>query len=97
MQYTFVLRALSCVHGDEVLPMVGRLRPDIPVLDIEMPEVNGLEIAEQLKEYPLLRPKKMVALTGYGDAVMRAMIAAAGFDHHLVKPVGWPELSAVLP
>lgn len=87
--------AHTCINSGNVLGMVGRLPLDILILDIEMPELNGLEIAERLKDDPR-RPRKVVALTGYNDPVMRAKVAAAGFDHHLVKPVGWDQLKAVL-
>jgi CheY-like chemotaxis protein len=89
--------AHACVHSEHAPELLQRLRPDVLILDIEMPGVNGFQIAGQLKDLPMLRPKRMVALTGYNDPVMRAKIAAAGFDYHLVKPVGWPELSKVLP
>jgi CheY-like chemotaxis protein len=89
--------AHTCIYSDQVLELVGRLRPEVLLLDIEMPEVSGLEIAEQLKRQPALRPKKLVAVTGHCEAVMGARIDAAGFDHHLVKPVGWDDLRVVLP
>lgn len=87
----------TCVNGGQVLEMVERLRPEVLLLDIAMPDANGLDLAEQINQHPDLRPKRIVAVTGYNDPVMRQKIAAAGFDHHLVKPVGWYELQTVLP
>src|ERR1043166_5898465 len=89
--------AHTCICGDQVLELVDRLRPDVLVLDIEMPELTGLAIAERLRQAGARRPNKVIAVTGYNDLPMRTKIAAAGFDHHLVKPVGWDDLSAVLP
>jgi CheY-like chemotaxis protein len=89
--------AHTCIYADQVLELVGRLRPDVLVLDIDMPEVGGLEIAEQLKQQPTLRPKKIIAVTGHCHAVMGPRIKAAGIDDHLVKPVSWDDLQAALP
>jgi CheY-like chemotaxis protein len=87
---------IICDGGSQVITTLEWARPDVLLLDIAMPDMDGLQIAEVLRSRPELRPPLVIALTGYGDAVMRRKITEAGFDHHLVKPVGWRELSAVM-
>jgi two-component system CheB/CheR fusion protein len=87
---------VTCNNGADVLVTLEWMRPDALLLDIAMPEVDGLQIARALRERPELRPPILAALTGFGDPVMSRRIAEAGFDHHLVKPVGWQDLSGIL-
>jgi CheY-like chemotaxis protein len=89
-------QAYLCDSGQQVLPLLQCVRPDVLLLDIAMPDMDGLQVAAELKAQPDLRPPLVVAVTGYGDPVMHRKIMDAGFDHHLVKPVGWRELSAVI-
>src|SRR6185369_5370723 len=73
--------------GAEAIEIAGDMRPDVIVLDIGMPEVNGLEACRRIRgRFPDL-PAVMVAMTGWGQAEDRAKSQAAGFQHHLVKPV----------
>ena len=70
--------------------------PDVFILDIGMPEIDGHTLARQLREQPGLRGATYVALTGYGQASDRASSREAGFDLHLVKPVDAGQLVALL-
>jgi CheY-like chemotaxis protein len=58
--------------------------------------MDGTELAQKLREMPHLQNTKMVALTGYGQASDKARSLAAGFDYHLVKPVDYESLKALL-
>lgn len=87
---------IPCCHGPDVMELVERLRPDALLLDLAMPDVSGYDIAEELQFNPDLRPRCLIAITGYGRESDRAKSAAAGFDYHLVKPVVWEELKAIL-
>ena len=69
---------------------------DVFVLDIGLPDMDGTELAQRLRAMPAHAKTLIVALTGYGQAADRARSLAAGFDHHLVKPVNYDELSRVL-
>jgi PAS domain S-box-containing protein len=60
---------------------------DVCILDIGLPDMTGLELARALRDIPTTRTAVFVAATGYGQASDRAETAAAGFDHHLVKPI----------
>ncbi len=66
-------------------------RPDVVLCDIGLPEMDGYAVARQLRADPLTAPVHLIAVTGYGREADRSQAAAAGFDLHLVKPVG-PEV-----
>jgi CheY-like chemotaxis protein len=68
-----------------------RWPPDVVLCDIGLPELDGYAVARQLRADPLTAPARLVALTGYGRESDQRQAAEAGFDVHLVKPVG-PEL-----
>jgi PAS domain S-box-containing protein len=61
--------------------------PDVVLLDIGLPEMNGYEVARKLRALPGLERVRLIALTGYGQAEDQARAQAAGFDDHLMKPV----------
>jgi PAS domain S-box-containing protein len=80
----------------DALARAQSFRPDVMLLDIGLPEINGYEVAQQLRAIPQLRNLRLVAVTGYGRSEDRARARAAGFDDHLVKPVEAIELKRVL-
>jgi PAS domain S-box-containing protein len=63
------------------------MNPDVVLLDIGLPHLDGLEVARRLRARAEGRRPLLVAITGFGQAEDRARTAAAGFDHHLTKPV----------
>ncbi|HEX2546325.1 MAG TPA: ATP-binding protein, partial [Ramlibacter sp.] len=71
-------------------------RPEVVLLDIGLPDIDGYEVARRLRAEPTLRGCVLVALTGYGQPADRAQGAAAGFDEHFVKPVEIAALEAFL-
>ncbi|HSK03861.1 MAG TPA: ATP-binding protein [Kofleriaceae bacterium] len=73
--------------GAEALKLAGRFRPEVAVLDIGLPVMDGYELARRLREHPDVGPGRLIALTGYGQAGDRARSRDAGFDVHLIKPV----------
>ncbi|MBI2771607.1 MAG: response regulator [Burkholderiales bacterium] len=72
--------------GAQALEMAPGFAPDLVLLDIGLPGMDGYEVARRLRELPGLKPR-LVALTGYGSPQDRELSRAAGFDEHLVKPV----------
>jgi PAS domain S-box-containing protein len=70
--------------------------PDVALLDIGLPGLDGNELAQRLRANPATAGIALVAVTGYGQELDRQRALAAGFDHHLVKPVNTTELAAVL-
>jgi CheY-like chemotaxis protein len=92
-----LLRSLGArvevVHGGaQALVACERLRPDAAILDIGMPHMDGYEVARRIRAFSWSAEVTLIALSGWGqeDDVRRS--AAAGFDHHLVKPADIEEL-----
>jgi CheY-like chemotaxis protein/anti-sigma regulatory factor (Ser/Thr protein kinase) len=70
--------------------------PDVFILDIGLPDIDGYELVRRLRALQAGRPARYVALTGYGQAQDKVLAHGAGFDHHFVKPVDLTALCAVL-
>ena len=76
------------VHdGEQALRVTESYRPDVILLDIGMPGMNGLEVATRLRERGITPAPRIVAVTGWGKAEDQARTREAGFDMHLMKPV----------
>ena len=87
----------QAVYGAlEALECVPDFRPDVVLLDIGLPQMNGYEVARRLRELPDFARLKLVALTGYAQNEDRQRALAAGFDAHLQKPVDLIALERVL-
>ncbi len=82
--------------GHEAVAAAQLFRPDIILLDIGLPGIDGYELARRFRSIPETSGAKMIAVTGYGQAADRARTKASGFDMHLVKPVDPAKLSRVL-
>jgi CheY-like chemotaxis protein len=82
--------------GPAALRQAMDFRPQLVLLDIGMPGMDGYEVARRLRRQPSLEDTLLVALTGWGQEEDRRRSAAAGFDHHLVKPVEPDALSGLL-
>ena len=70
--------------------------PEVALLDIGLPEMDGNELARRLRADPRTRSMLLVAVTGYGQEQDRRAALEAGFDHHMVKPVDLDKLAAIL-
>ncbi|HWB74410.1 MAG TPA: ATP-binding protein, partial [Nannocystaceae bacterium] len=82
--------------GRVALELFARHDPEVVLLDIGMPEIDGYEVARRIRaEFPERRPI-LVALTGWGQQDDRRRVREAGFDHHLVKPAELETLRALL-
>jgi YD repeat-containing protein len=82
--------------GAGALAVAAEFRPDVVLLDIGMPGMDGYETARAMRRLPGLEHVTLAALTGWGAAEDRARSRAAGFDHHLLKPIVLAELQALL-
>jgi PAS domain S-box-containing protein len=71
-------------------------QPNLILLDIGLPEMDGYQVARRLRDAPQLKDVRIIALTGYGQYSDRQRSHEAGFDYHLVKPVRHEELEEVL-
>jgi signal transduction histidine kinase/ActR/RegA family two-component response regulator len=101
----FTLAALLRISGHEVhmahdgaeaLAIAEKMRPDLLVLDIGMPVLNGHEVCRRLRAEPWGADATVVALTGWGQDDDRARSREAGFDYHFVKPVNFAALDELL-
>jgi signal transduction histidine kinase/DNA-binding response OmpR family regulator len=82
--------------GPTALKLAAEFQPHVLVLDIGLPGMNGFEVAERLRAGPGGADLLIIALTGYGEAESRERSAAAGFDHHMVKPADVQQLLALV-
>jgi signal transduction histidine kinase/ActR/RegA family two-component response regulator len=73
--------------GEEAVRVAGEFRPDVALLDIGMPKMNGYEAARAIRQQPWGHNVVLIAVTGWGQDEDKRRSKAAGFDHHLVKPV----------
>lgn len=73
--------------GPDAVAAAAEFLPDVVLLDIGLPGMDGYEVARQLRAMPALAGTFVVAMTGYGRDEDRALTEAAGFDRHMVKPV----------
>ena len=82
--------------GFDAIDAAERLRPDVVLLDIGLPRLNGYEVCRRIRSEPWGRSLLLVALTGWGGAEDRQRSSDAGFDAHLVKPVDLDALLTLL-
>jgi CheY-like chemotaxis protein len=80
----------------EALERVRQFDPDIMLLDIGLPDMNGYELARSLRAQPDLNDLRLIAVTGYGQDVDRELALAAGFDDHLMKPIDLMRLTRTM-
>jgi signal transduction histidine kinase len=73
--------------GPSALVEAAKFEPEIVLLDIGLPNMDGYELARRLRAMPQTASAALVAITGYGQAEDRDRARAAGIDHHLLKPV----------
>jgi len=85
-----------CHDGRSALAAAPRCQPEVVLLDIGMPGMNGYEVAERLRQTDAGQQLLLVALTGWGQEEDKRRAVVAGFDHHLTKPVDPASLNAVL-
>jgi CheY-like chemotaxis protein len=88
-------RALQAADAFEALRHAGESQPDMALIDLSLPEVDGCEVARRLRARSGGESMRLVALTGYSDGATRETAQAAGFDEFVVKPL-MPEALAQL-
>ena len=82
--------------GPGAVAAVGVVRPDVALIDVDLPGFDGYEVARRVRARPELAGTRLVAVTGYGQSGDRQRALAAGFDAHLVKPIDPPRLLEVI-
>lgn len=73
--------------GQSVISIVAEYQPDVVLLDIGLPNINGYDLARHLRQTESSRHIVLAAVTGYGQDDDRRRVREAGFDHHLLKPL----------
>lgn len=86
----------AATDGREALRLAQKHRPEVMILDLGMPDVDGYETAKQVRSAPWGDETKLVAHSGYGRRDDKRRALAAGFDVHLTKPVDPHELVEVI-
>jgi len=82
--------------GQSALREALRHAPDVVLLDIGLPDLDGYEVATRIRNEPALTGTRVIAVTGFGQEHQQGRSATAGFDHHMVKPIDLAQLDAVL-
>ncbi|MGB7215637.1 MAG: response regulator [Gammaproteobacteria bacterium] len=86
----------TAANGLEGLEKLVAGKPDTAILDIDLPGIDGYEIARRARRLPELARIRLIALTGYGREKDRAAAREAGFNLHLTKPVSFAILQSRL-
>jgi CheY-like chemotaxis protein len=86
---------LAC-DGLEAVEAADRYRPDVVLLDIGMPKLNGFEACRRIRAEPWGKDMLVVAVTGWGQDEDRRRTAEAGFDAHFTKPVDFASVMALI-
>jgi len=86
----------TAYDGVAAVAAAGASRPDVVVMDIGMPGMNGYDAARLIRQQPGNEKIILIALTGWGQSTDKTRASLAGFDHHLVKPVDYDRLMSCL-
>ena len=90
--YTLV----KATDGEEALDVALRERPDLILMDIRLPKMNGFEVTRKLRENPAFSHTPIIALTAHAMAGDRESVIKSGCDAYLSKPVDTRQLPAVI-
>ncbi len=85
-----------CHNGFVAIETARSFLPKIVLTDLGLPQMNGYKLAEELRRIPGLEGIALIAISGYGQASDRERSRAAGFAHHLVKPIDPDVLEKIL-
>jgi CheY-like chemotaxis protein len=86
----------TAYDGPSALALATAFVPEVVLLDVDMPGMDGYEIAQRLRQLPALASTVLVAQTGWGQEEDFRRAKEAGFDHHLIKPLEMKDLQKVL-
>jgi two-component system CheB/CheR fusion protein len=86
----------SASTGSEALDLAPAFGPASVLLDVGLPDLSGYDVARRLRAMPQLAGTLLIALTGYDTPESHTLSAAAGFDHHIAKPVNFDDLVVLL-
>ncbi len=88
---------VHAVYGaQEAIEAAARLRPEIVLLDIGLPQMDGYELFRRMRQMPELDQARIIAVTGYGQTRDKRLAEQLGFDYHMVKPVDLEQLKRII-
>ena len=87
---------LEAVDGEQALEMATREKPDLILMDIQLPKIDGMEVTRRLRQMPDFKQTPIIALSAYAMKGDREKGMEAGFDDYLSKPVNTRELPKVI-
>jgi len=87
---------LKATDGEAALDMVTRERPDLIIMDIQLPKMNGLEVTRKLRDNPAFSHIPIIAVTAYAMKGDREKVIESGCDAYLSKPINTRELPGVV-
>lgn len=97
MLLEYLGRKVKVAHsGPAALDMLREFRPEVILMDIGMPGMDGLEVARRIREQPSFASATLIALSGWGQEEDKRRASESGFNHHLTKPVDLPTLEGLL-
>jgi CheY-like chemotaxis protein len=85
-------RVATAYDGQQAVLATEHAMPDMIVMDLGMPFMDGYEAARRIRSQPGSQEVLMIAVTGWGQSDARQRTMEAGFDHHLIKPVNFDEI-----
>ena len=87
---------LKATDGEEALDMAMREQPDLIIMDIQLPKVNGLEVTKKLRETPAFSHIPIIGVTAYAMKGDKERVIESGCDAYLSKPINTRELPEVI-
>ena len=87
---------LKATDGEEALDMAMRERPDLIIMDIQLPKMNGLEVAKKLRETPAFSHTPIIAITAYAMKGDKERVIESGCNAYLSKPINTRELPEMI-
>jgi DNA-binding response OmpR family regulator len=93
---TIGYEAIGCYTGADCIDIACTSHPDLILLDLAMPELDGYAVARSIREHRSCKGTLLIAVSGLTDQSHRQLAIEAGFDHYLIKPVEVPHLNAIL-
>ena len=88
--------ARTAYDGAAALAMMGLHHPDVVLLDLSMPRMDGCHMARQMRRQTRFEQTLLIAITGWTDQAHRLLCDEAGFDHYLLKPIELADLETLL-
>jgi two-component system, cell cycle response regulator DivK len=89
-------RVLEAVNGEEAVELAYRERPHLILMDLSLPQLDGLAATRRIRQYPDMRDVPIVAVSAHDTADFHADALAAGCNDYVTKPIDFDQLEALL-